>query len=342
MAVKFKDYYEVLGVARDATDEQIRQAFRKLARKHHPDLNPGDKAAEEKFKELNEANEVLSDPEKRKRYDRLGANWKAGAEFTPPPGWGNVNVEYGDLSDLFGGGGFSDFFETLFGGGAKTNRREPAGQQRRGPRSSRSTRGQDAEAEMSISLEDAHKGGVHRITLQGARACPTCNGSGESGGVVCATCRGAGQVLNPKTIDVNIAPGAREGSVIKVRNQGQPGLDGSEAGDLYIKLKMKPHGTFSISGDDVTTEVAITPWEAALGATIAVPTIEGKAEMKIPAGSQSGQRLRLRGQGLSKRGGGRGDLYVKLKIVVQGNLSEKEKQLYKELAEASQFNPRSV
>lgn len=194
---------------------------------------------------------------------------------------------------------------------------------------------------MSISLEDAHRGGVHRITLQGARTCPTCNGSGESGGVVCPTCRGAGQVLSPKTIDVNIAPGAREGSVIKVRNQGQPASERNEAGDLYIKLKMKPHPTFSISGDDLTSEVAITPWEAALGASISVPTIEGRAEMKIPAGSQSGQRLRLRGQGLNKRGGGRGDQYVKLKIVVQNNPSEKEKQLYKEMAEVSSFNPRS-
>lgn len=144
MAVKFKDYYEVLGVARDATDDQIRQAYRKLARKHHPDLNPGDKGAEEKFKSINEANEVLSDPEKRKRYDRLGANWKDGAEFTPPPGWGNVNVEYGDFSELFGGGGgFSDFFETLFGG-ARANRQEQAGQQRRRPAGNRSARGHDA------------------------------------------------------------------------------------------------------------------------------------------------------------------------------------------------------
>lgn len=341
MAVKFKDYYEVLGVKRDATDEQIRQAYRKLARKYHPDVNPGDKAAEEKFKELNEANEVLSDPEKRKRYDQLGANWKDGVEFTPPPGWGRTNVEYEDFSNIFGGGGgaFSDFFETLFGGGRSASGQ--AEHQRRRSTRGRPSRGQDAEAEMEISLEDAHKGGRHRITLQTMRACPTCNGTGTSSGVVCSTCRGSGQVLNPKTIDVNIPPGAREGSVIKVAKQGQPGFGGTEAGDLYIKLKVKPHPIFTVSGDDITAEVPLSPSEAVLGATIEVPTIDGKAEMKIPAGAQGGQRMRLRGQGLNKRGGGRGDQYVKLKIVVPTHPSEREKQLYQELAEVTHFAPRA-
>jgi curved DNA-binding protein len=342
MAVKFKDYYEVLGVKRDATDEQIRQAYRKLARKHHPDVNPGDKAAEEKFKQINEANEVLSDPEKRKRYDLLGANWKDGAEFTPPPGWGRVNVEYEDLGNIFGGGGgaFSDFFETLFGGG-----RPAAGQgehqRRRGGSRPRPAKGQDAEAEMEISLEDAHRGVRQRITLQGTRACPTCNGTGTSSGVVCSTCRGAGQVLNPKTIDVNIPPGAREGSVIKVAKQGQGGSGGTDPGDLYIKLKVKPHPIFTVSGDDLTAELPVSASEAVLGATIEVPTIDGKAEMKIPAGAQGGQRMRLRGQGLNKRGGGRGDQYVKLKVVVPTHPSEREKQLYEELAKGSHFDPRA-
>jgi DnaJ-class molecular chaperone len=326
-----------LGVKRDASDEQIRQAYRKLARKYHPDLNPKDKTAEEKFKQINEANEVLSDPEKRKRYDQLGANWKDGADFTPPPGWGQVNVEYEDLGRIFGGGGggFSDFFEAFFGGG-----RSPDPNQRRRSRS-KSNKGQDAEAQMEISLEDAHRGGRHRITLQGARVCQVCKGSGEFNGNVCSSCRGSGQVMAPRTIDVNIPPAARDGSVIKVRNQGQPGLNGSEAGDLFIKLKIKPHAVFSVSGDDITAEIPITPWEAVLGASIEVPTIEGKAGMKVPAGSQSGQRLRLRGQGLNRRDGSRGDEYVKLKIVVPVNPTEREKQLFKELAEASQLKPRT-
>lgn len=340
MAVKFKDYYELLGLKRDATDDQIRQAYRKLARKLHPDLNPGDRTSEEKFKEINEANEVLSDPEKRKRYDQLGANWKDGAEFTAPPGWGRVNVQFDDLNGVFGGGGFSDFFETLFGGRASSAGSEP---RRRSSRSSRSgsARGQDAEAEMEISLEDAHRGGRHRITLQGGRACPTCNGTGTSSGVVCITCRGSGQVLSPRVIDVNIPPAAREGSVIKVGKQGQQVASGGEAGDLFIKLKIKPHPVFAVSGDDLTAEVPISPSEAVMGASIEVPTIDGKIEMKIPAGSQGGQRLRLRGQGLNKRGGGRGDQYVKLKVVVPTHPTERELQLYKELAEASNFKPRA-
>jgi len=335
MAVRFKDYYGVLGVQRDATDDQIRQAYRKLARKHHPDVNPGDRVAEDKFKEINEANEVLSDPDKRKRYDQLGANWKNGAEFTPPPDWGRVDVPFNDLGSMFSGGGFSDFFETLFGGGKQTGQTE---HRRKGTRP-RTASPQDAEAEMEISLEDAHGGGRHRITLQGTRPCSVCGGKGVTSGVVCATCRGTGQMLNPKTIDVNIPPAAREGSVIKVPRQGQTGGGGS--GDLYIKLKIKPNPRFAVAGDDITTEVPISASEAVLGATIEVPTIDGKAEVKIPAGSQGGQRLRLRGQGLNKRGGGRGDQYVRLKVVVPTHPTDREKQLYQELVEASNFNPRS-
>ena len=337
MPVKFKDYYEVLGVKRDATDEQIRQAYRKLARKHHPDVNPGDKIAENKFKEINEANEVLSDQEKRKRYDQLGPNWKDGAEFTPPPGWGRVNVQFDDLGSIFSGGGFSDFFETLFGGARPMGQTE---HRRRGAAPS-AARGQDAEADMEISLEDAHRGGRHRITLQGTRPCPACAGTGASSGVVCSTCRGSGQVLSPRTLDVNIPPAAREGSVIRVRNYGQPGAGGSEPGDLYIKLKIKPHPLFTVSGDDLTLEVPVSPWEAVLGTTVEVPTIDGKAEMKIPPGAQGGQRLRLRGQGLNKRDAGRGDQYVKLKVVVPTHPTDREKQLYRELSGASSFNPRA-
>jgi curved DNA-binding protein len=337
MAVKFKDYYEVLGVKRDATDDQVRQAYRKLARKHHPDVNPGDKVAEDKFKEINEANEVLSDPEKRKRYDQLGPNWKDGAEFTPPPGWGRVNVQFDDLGSIFGGGGFSDFFETLFGGNKSAGQTE---HRRRGTRN-RTGRGQDAEAEMEISLEDAHKGGRHRITLQGTRSCPACGGTGNSSGGVCSTCRGAGHLMSPRTIDVNIPPAAREGSVIKVKKHGHSGASAGEPGDLFIKLKLKPHPTFTVSGDDITAEAPVSPWEAVLGATIEVPTIDGKAEVKIPAGAQGGQRLRLRGQGLNKRSGGRGDQYVKLKVVVPTHPSDREKQIYRDLSEASSFNPRT-
>ena len=337
MAVKFRDYYEVLGIKRDATQDQIKQAYRKLARKLHPDVNPGDKSAEAKFKEINEANEVLSDTEKRKRYDQLGANWKDGAEFTPPQGWGGGNV---DFSSVFSGGGFSDFFEAFFGGGRGAER---SSQSRGRSSRSRSARGQDAEAEMALSLEDAHAGGRHRLSIQSVRICPTCEGTGIAKGNACPTCGGSGQVLSPRSIDVKIPPGAREGAVIKVARQGHPGMGGADAGDLFIRLQIKPHPIFSVTGDDDTTvEAPIAPWEAVLGATIEVPTLDGKAEMKVPAGSQSGQRLRLRGQGLNKRGGGRGDQYVRLKIVVPGHPTEKEKKLFQEMADAAHFNPREA
>jgi DnaJ-class molecular chaperone len=335
--VKFRDYYDVLGVKREATDDQIRQAYRRLARKYHPDVNPNNSGAEDRFKEINEANEVLSDADKRRRYDQLGPNWKDGAEFTPPPGWGGVKVDFGDLGSGFGSGGFSEFFETLFGGGRGGDR---TSKKRKRSAPSRSGNGLDAEAEMAISIEEAHKGGRHRIMVQGVRLCPSCNGTGTSSGV-CAACRGSGQVLSPRQLDVNIPPGARRGSVIKVPRQGQPGLSGAEPGDLFIKLEIKPHPVFSISGDDINVDLPIAPWEAVLGARIEVPTVEGKAEMKVPPGSQSGQRFRLRGQGLNKRGGGRGDEYVMLKIAVPPNPTEEEKRLFQRLAEASRFNPRS-
>ncbi|HEY7544574.1 MAG TPA: J domain-containing protein [Blastocatellia bacterium] len=325
MSVKFRDYYEILGVKRDATEDQIRQAFRKLARKYHPDVNPNDKTAEDKFKELNEAYEVLSDAEKRKRYDRLGANWKDGAEFTPPPGF---TYSQGDVGDIFGGGGvFSDFFEMLFGGSAE-------------PRKARTAKGEDAQAEMSISLEDAHRGGIHRISVQSVRRCPDCNGLGAVNKRICVTCRGAGRVVAPRAIDVKIPPGARDKSVIKLAGQGQPGSGGGPTGDLYVTLRITPHPLFTVTGDDVTVETPIAPWEAVLGSRIEVPTLDGKAEMKVPAGSQGGQRLRLRGQGLSMRGGGRGDQYVKLRIVVPTSPTERERQLFRELAADSNFKPR--
>jgi curved DNA-binding protein len=336
MAVKFQDYYEVLGVARTATADDIKKAYRKLARKYHPDVNPNDKSAEEKFKQVGEAYAVLSDPEKRKRYDQLGENWQAGADFTPPPGWEGGRVEYADFGDLFGAGhgtgGFSDFFETLFGA-------------RRGPRAGAgfAMRGQDIEAAIELSLEEAHHGTTHTITLQTTTVCPTCNGSGVREKQPCATCRGMGVVTRPKTLDVTIPAGVRHGSVIRLAGQGEPGTGNAPAGDLLLHVQLRPHPLFHVMEEgDVEIELPMAPWEAALGAKVRVPTIEGSVDMTVPPGAQGGQRLRLRGQGVQRRGSGRGDQYVRLKLVNPPTLTESERALFEQLAAASRFNPREL
>jgi DnaJ-class molecular chaperone len=333
MAVKFQDYYEVLGVSRTATADDIKKAYRKLARKYHPDVNPDDKTAEEKFKDIGEAYAVLSDPEKRQRYDQLGANWKAGADFTPPPGWDGGRVDVGDWSDFFGGrgvGGFSDFFETLFGS-------------RRGPRAGAgfAMRGQDVEAAIDLSLEEAHHGGTRAITLQATAVCPTCNGSGVRDKQPCATCRGTGMVTRPKTLEVTIPAGVHHGSVMRLVGQGEPGTGNAPAGDLLLRVRLRPHPLFHMLGEgDVEIELPVAPWEAALGAKVRVPTIEGSVDMTVPAGAQGGQRLRLRGQGLQRRGSGRGDQYVRLQLVNPPTLTDSERALFEQLAAASRFNPR--
>ena len=334
MAVKFKDYYDVLGVSKIATADDIKKAYRKLARKNHPDVNPGDKSAEDAFKEINEAYEVLSDPEKRKRYDQLGSNWKAGAEFTPPPGWENAGVQFGDFGDVFGGehrpGGFSDFFESLFGN--RRGARAGAGFQ---------MRGQDVEAEIALTLEETHRGGARSLSLRAAEPCTDCGGSGSKDGKTCPTCHGAGVIRRPKSLEVTIPAGVRDGSVIRLAGQGESGMNGAPAGDLFLRVRIEPHPVFSgVGADDVQIELPVAPWEAALGGKVSVPTLDGPVEMKIPAGAQGGQRLRLRGQGLNRRGGGRGDQYVKLKIVVPSKLTDREKDLFEKLAAESRFNAR--
>lgn len=310
MAVKFRDYYETLGVPRNAKDEDIKKAHRKLARKYHPDLNPNNKQSEDKFKEIQEAYEVLGDPEKRAKYDQLGANWKSGSEFTPPPQWeGNV-----DFGEMFGGGGpgrgggfnhhggsFSDFFETLFGG-------IPGGAASHGSRP-RSRAPADAETELELPLLDMHRGITQKLTVNFAKS--------------------------QKVLDVRIPPGARDNSRIRIAGGGPQG------GDLYVRLKQQPDSQFTAKGDDTEAVVEITPWEAALGAAIEVPTLDGRAEIRVPPGVASGQRLRLRGQGLNIRGGGRGDHFVALKIVMPKPMTADEKRLFEELQRVSQFNPRT-
>jgi DnaJ-class molecular chaperone len=304
MPVKFRDYYETLGVSRSASDDDIKKAYRKLARKYHPDLNPNNKQSEEKFKEVQEAYEVLGDKEKRGRYDQLGQNWKGGSDFTPPPNWQtdfdpSEIFGRGDVNDRFGrqgGGAFSDFFEMFFGGMG------------RGANTRTQTTG-DAETELTLPLIDMHRGTTQKLMVQFGRT--------------------------RKTIDVRIPPGARNDSRIRIPGGGPNG------GNLYVRLKQDPTSIFTVKGDDTEAEVEITPWEAALGAEIQIPTLDGRADIRIPAGVTSGQKLRLRSQGLNIRGGGRGDHFAKLKIALPKTLTAKEKQLFEELKRVSTFNPRN-
>jgi DnaJ-class molecular chaperone len=337
MAVKFRDYYEVLGVPRTGAEADIRKAYRRLARKLHPDVNPGDKSAEEKFKELNEAYEVLSDTEKRWRYDALGANWKDGAEFTPPPRWqSSSGVNFRDFGDVFGGSadqnGFSDFFESLFG-------RRGAGRAGATLR----TRGEDIEAEIALTLEDAHRGATRGLTIYATETCSTCGGFGTKDDKTCPTCGGSGVIRRPKSLDVTIPVGVRNGSVIRLAGQGEPGTRGGSPGDLLLRVRLEPHPRFRIVGeDDLELDLPVAPWEAALGASVPVPTLEGIVELTIRPSTQAGQRLRLRGQGVNRRSGGRSDLYAKLRIVIPPKLTPNEKGLFEKLAAESHFDARQL
>ena len=299
MAVEYKDYYEVLGVPRDASQDDVRRAYRKLARRYHPDLNQ-ESDAEERFKEVSEAYEVLSDPEKRERYDSLGSRWRSGeaADFEDlfaqqGFGGGDVRVEFGD-------GAFSEFFERLFGDRAATASTGPL-------------RGRDHEAVLELSLEEALAGGRRRLSLDDGRS-----------------------------FEVNIPPEVREGQRIRVGGQGSSGGDGGPPGDLYLRVRLRPHPRFRREGDDVYVDLPVAPWEAALGATVPVQTLTETARVRVPAGSSSGRRLRLRGRGLPKRGGGRGDLYAAVQIVVPKRLSDEERDLFEKLASVSEFDPRAA
>jgi len=316
MAVQFRDYYETLGVSKTASDDEIRKAFRKLARKYHPDVNKDKATAEEKFKQLNEAYEVLGDPEKRKKYDELGANWNQPGGFHPPPGWdaqqsggGFRRYSAGDGGGVefeFGGTGFSDFFEQFFGGG-----RGPAGfgggsfgQRPRG-----AERGSDVEADIMVTLEEALHGSRRTISLR----------RGNSNKV--------------ETYQVKIPKGVHEGQRIRLAGQGEAGAGGGKSGDLFLRVRLARHPDFTVDGSDLVHEAKIPPSQAALGGELQVPTLEGSARLKLPPGTQGGQRFRLRGHGLPTAGGGRGDLFVVTQIQIPKKLTEREREIWTQLAE---------
>jgi len=320
LAVKYKDYYEILGISRTATAKEVQAAFRKLARKFHPDVNKATDAAE-RFKEINEAYEVLRDPEKRQLYDKLGANWRAGQDFSPPPGWDN-----GQGSQPGGGapggfrfegdiGDFSDFFSAIFGG-------MPGGFSSFSRDNLRQRAGGDREADLPVTLEEAYRGATKHIQL----AVPERRPDGSVDRRV-------------KEYEVKIPRGVQDGAKIRLRGQGSPGLGGGPAGDLYLAVRLAAHPVFCLEGNDLVTDLKATPWEAMLGAKVEVPTMDGKVMMTVPAGAQTGQRFRLRGKGMP-RGSGYGDLYALLQIAVPTVLTPEEKALVEKLAALSTFNPR--
>lgn len=313
MAVQFRDYYETLGVSKTATDDEIRTAFRKLARKYHPDVAKDKAASEEKFKQINEAYEVLGDPEKRKKYDQLGANWNQPGGFQPPPGWGaqqpgggfhRYGGDGGGVEFEFGGTGFSDFFEAFFGGG----RGRSAFGAGVGGRAA-AERGSDVEADIMVTLEEALSGSKRAVSLRRS-------GSNKT-----------------ETYQVKIPRGVHEGQRIRLAGQGEAGSRGGKSGDLFLRVRLARHPDFSVEGNDLIHEVKIAPWQAALGAEIQVPTLEGKARMKLPPGTQGGQRFRLRGRGLPSSTGTRGDLYVVTQINIPKKLSERERKIWSDLAQ---------
>lgn len=337
MTAKFQDYYQILGVERGASADDIQKAYRTLARKYHPDVNK-ESGAEARFKEIGEAYEVLKDPEKRKRYDLLGANYKHGQEFRPPPGGGwpggggrRVNVDFGGAG---GGADFSEFFESIFGGMAggmggghgfdadefvQASRGNGGRAQRGRPRP---RAGETHEVDITVSLSDVY----HRATRQVAITSTDQRGNSEQ-----------------KTYDVKIPAGITDGSVIRLSGQGSPGVGGGPAGDLMLRIHIAPDTRFRIDPSDphtLITVLPISPWEAALGAKVPVPTLDQEILMTIPPGSQSGQKLRIRGKGLPKKHSEHGDLFVELRVQVPRTLTEDERVLYERLRDASNFDPR--
>ena len=351
MAVEFKDYYKILGVDRKADDKTIKSAYRRLARKHHPDVAKG-KDAPDRFKEINEAHEVLSDPEKRRRYDTLGPDWQRYAQQAPGPPGGGYRVQYtGDPGDV---GDFSDFFRTIFGDlGARQGGRG-AGNNRAGGvnledllggggfsgRQPRSRDGEDVQASVEITLEEAFAGARKTFTLEMDEPCPTCRGAGNVGGKPCTTCGGTGWQRGRRQLDVKIPAGVKTGQRVRVAGEG--GGAGGGRGDLYLAVTVAPHPLFERKGDDIQIELPITTAEAALGASVEVPTLRGKVSMKIPATTSSGRTFRLPGYGMpSVKGGGSGDQLVKVKIVMPLDLTADERELYQKLKALRNDNPRA-
>lgn len=348
MGVEFEDYYSVLGVDRDASQEEIQKAYKKKAKEYHPDVSDHPDA-EDKFKQLNEAYQVLKDPEKRQRYDQMGQNYRPGQEVDPPPGWENVSVNFGGggqspFGGGFGGGGagdFSDFFEAFFGdmaGQARGGQRARGaggpggfggaqfrgGADPRGRRGGGRKKGKSLKARLTVSLEDVYHQRERQISLP----------------IETTTADGRRSREN-KTYKVKIPPGTTNGSKIRLAGEGERGTGGGKKGDILLEISIADHPVFDVDEYDLHTELALTPWEAALGAKVDVPTVDGEATVNVPAGSQSGRKLRLKEKGLADDEDGRGDLYAELSIKVPDDLSDEERELLEALRDESDFDPRA-
>lgn len=335
--MKYKDYYEILGISKNASEQEIKSAFRKLARKYHPDVNK-DSNATDKFKDINEAYEVLSDPQKRQRFDNLGSSWHQGADFTPPPGYENININFGDG---FGGassfndmGGFSDFFSSIFGdlmGGqaAQKQTRYTSADPFKQYKQQQSTENLDITQDLFLDPEDLMGDITKSVRISHMDRCPNCSGRGSH----CYKCGGSGVMSVSKTLNVKIPKGVKEGAKIRLSGEGKVDPYGRK-GDLYLTVKFK-EGSLKIEGADVLSELEVSAPEAVLGTVAEVKTLQGVVKVTIPPGTQAGKSLRLKKLGLPKKDGSHGDHIAKVKIVIPNTPSNKEKELYKKLLELS-------
>ena len=339
MATTPRDFYQVLGLSRTASADEIKKAYRRLARQYHPDLHSGSKKAEmEKiFKELNEAHEVLSDPSKRKKYDQYGAQWEQAEAFE------KARQQAGDRGQGFrweqtgSGGGtefnneaFSDIFENIF-----------SGRGRAGSARGFAVSGEDLEAEVELTLREVLTGVTKRVSLREPVSCPTCQGSGTVRGRTCPTCYGSGTTTELKTIEVKIPAGVQEGTRVRVGGKGQPGSNGGKRGDLYLFVRIQPDPVFRREGSDIHVTLPVYPWEAVLGAEVMAPTLTEPVRVKVPPGSKAEGKLRLKDKGLPSAGGGHGDLFLNLHIVVPPTLTEEERGVYQRLAKGTHPDPRA-
>lgn len=347
MGVKFQDYYKILGVDRNASQKEIRNAYRKLAREHHPDLQPEDKKkeAEKEFKKINEAYEVLSDPEKRKLYDQYGENWKHGEDFTAHQqqqqqgkrGWspGGEGFQEGfrshsfDFEDLGEKGGFSDFFETLFGQAFRGKGREEAFT------SQRPQQGLDVTADLEVTLEEIFRGAEKQLQLSLQDLCPQCSGRGVVDQGFCKTCGGTGHVDKTKTLKVKIPQDARDGKKIRLKGQGGEAVPGGKRGDLLLKVKIKPHPVFTLKGDNLEADLTLQPWQAVLGDRVTAQSLEGPIKVNVPPRTQRDHKLRIKGKGMPRKDGTRGDLYLRVVLDIPKDIKPEEEELYKKLSQIS-------